>query len=123
MIGSIRNVALYVGNQEAAREFWVDRVGFEVRRDDDMGEMGRWLEVAPPGAVTSFVIADAAAFGKQDKAGASADITLSAPDVRELHVRLSAAGVAVTDPETESWGTFVKITDPDGLEIFVTQSE
>ena len=37
----------------------------------------RWLEVAPPGAQTAFVLADAKQFEKEDFIGRSADVTLT----------------------------------------------
>jgi uncharacterized glyoxalase superfamily protein PhnB len=67
------------------------------------------------------MLASAAGFGKHDRIGASADIVLHTGDVAALHQRLTAAGVPVTEPETQAWGTFIKVTDPDGLDIVVSQ--
>lgn len=121
MITNLNTVTLYVSDQDKAREFYVDRLGLELRREADMGAMGRWLEVAPEGGQTGFMLADAAAFGKPDRVGASADLVLHTDDVAGLHRRLTAAGVPVTEPETQAWGTFVKVTDPDGLQFVVSQ--
>ncbi|GAA5179071.1 VOC family protein [Rugosimonospora acidiphila] len=114
MITKVNTVALYVNDQEASRKFYVDVLGFEVRTDAQMGEMGRWLEVAPPGAQTAFVISDAKGFGKQDRVGDSADITLTCDDVYALHQSLAAQGISVPEPEKQDWGTFLRVTDPDG---------
>lgn len=121
MITKIHTVTLYVSDQDKARDFYVGQLGFEVRREADMGPMGRWLEVAPESAGTAFMLADAAAFGKRDRVGASADIVLHTDDVEELHQRLTAAGVPVTEPDSQAWGTFIKVTDPDGLQFVVSQ--
>ena len=121
MITKVNTVTLYVGDQQKSRDFYVEQLGFQVRREADMGPMGRWLEVAPDGAQTGFMLADAAGFGKHDRIGASADLVLHTDDVAALHQRLVAAGVPVTEPETQAWGTFVKVTDPDGLDIVVSQ--
>jgi uncharacterized glyoxalase superfamily protein PhnB len=67
------------------------------------------------------MLADAAAFGKQDQVGAAADLVLHTDDVAGLRERLAAAGVPVTEPETQAWGTFVKVTDPDGLVFVVSE--
>src|SRR5437588_12110600 len=101
MITKLNTVALYVTDQERSREFYVDVLGFEVRTDAQMGEKGRWLEVAPPGARTAFVIADAVPFGKQDRVGSSADVTLSCDDVFALHRSLTAKGYTVPEPEKQ----------------------
>jgi len=121
VITKINTVTLYVGDQQKARDFYVEHLGLRVRRDEDMGPMGRWLEVAPEGAESGFMLASAAGFGKQDQIGASADIVLHTDDVVALHHRLSTAGLPVTEPETQAWGTFIKVTDPDGLGIVVSQ--
>jgi catechol 2,3-dioxygenase-like lactoylglutathione lyase family enzyme len=121
MITHLNTVSLYVSDQEKARRFYVDLLGFEVRREADMGPMGTWLEVAPPGARTGLMLADASRFGKQDRIGNSADLVLHTDDVAGLHRKLVAAGISVTDPETQQWGTFVKVTDPDGHAFVVSQ--
>jgi lactoylglutathione lyase len=122
MITNINTVALYVADQGRARDFYTEALGFEVTTDVDMGLMGRWIEVAPPGAKTAFVLSDAAAFKKDDLIGKSADVTLSCSDVRALHSKLVAKGVAVTEPESQDWGTFIKVTDADGHEFVVSQA-
>lgn len=121
MITKLNTVTLYVSDQDKARAFYVGQLGFEVRREADMGPMGRWLEVAPEGAQSGFMLADGAAFGKADRIGSAADLVLHTDDVTGLHKRLAAAGVPVTEPETQEWGTFIKVTDPDGLAFVVSQ--
>jgi len=120
VITRLNTVSLYVADQERSREFYVDALGFAVRADAQIGETGRWLEVAPVNGQTAFVLADAVAFGKQDRVGSSADVTLSCDDVYALHQSLSAKGVTVTQPEQQDWGTFVRVTDPDGHTFIVS---
>jgi lactoylglutathione lyase len=121
MITKMHTVSLYVRDQERAKRFYVDKLGFEVAADEDMGGLGRWLEVGPKGAETRFMLADAAAFDREDRAGSSADVTLRCDDVQALHADLVGKGVPVTEPKAESWGTFVTVTDPDGHELLIAQ--
>jgi lactoylglutathione lyase len=122
MITNLNTVSLYVRDQQRAKQFYVDTLGFELTTDADMGGgMGRWIEVAPKGARTAFVLADAVAFDKEDRVGRSADVTLHCSDVRALHAELAGRGVPVTEPETQPWGTFITVTDPDGHELLVSQ--
>ena len=46
----ISTTQLWVHDQDEALAFWTDKVGFEVREDVTVPEMGnfRWLSVAPP---------------------------------------------------------------------------
>lgn len=48
MIQTLSHVTVYVTNQEEARAFYVDKLGFEVRVDMTMGGF-RWLTVSPKG--------------------------------------------------------------------------
>lgn len=121
MITHLNTVSLYVTDQERAKRFYVESLGFELTNDAEMGPMGRWIEVAPKGAQTGFVLADAARFGKADRVGGSADVTLRCSDVQALHDELAAKGVPVTAPETEPFGTFITVTDPDGHELLISQ--
>jgi hypothetical protein len=47
MISGVSKVVLPVDDQERANEFWMNRMGFELRRDESYGEE-RWIEVSPP---------------------------------------------------------------------------
>ena len=115
MITELHTVALYVADQDRAKHFYVDVLGFDLGADQPaLGGIGRWIEVAPKGAQTSFMLADAAGWNKQDRIGKSADVTLRCQDVRALYSELSAQGVTVTEPQTQRFGTFIDVTDPDG---------
>lgn len=120
-ITHLATVTIYVTDQQKSLDFYVDQLGFDKRADRDMGPMGRWLEVAPHGARTGFVLARADTFGRQDRVGDSVDLVFESPDVPAVHQRLLALGVPVTEPDTQAWGASIKVTDPDGLTILVKQ--
>ena len=123
MITELHTVALYVADQDRAKRFYVDALGFEVGADQPgLGGIGRWIEVAPGGAQTSFLLADGAGWNKQDRIGNSADVTLRCDDARALHSELTAKGVPVTEPQTQRFGTFIDITDPDGHRLRIVDA-
>jgi catechol 2,3-dioxygenase-like lactoylglutathione lyase family enzyme len=119
----LSTVTVYVSDQAKSLAFYVDQLGFDKGTDHNMGPMGRWLEVAPPGSETAIVLANATAFDKQHRVGDSADLVLEARDVTALHDQLVARGVPVTNPDTQTWGTSMEVTDPDGLTILIKQSQ
>lgn len=121
MITRIDTVTLYVFDQRRSRDFYIGTLGFDLATDSDMGEMGRWIEVVPPGAQTAFALVDGGRFGRSNRIGDSADVALSCPDVRALHARLAALGVAVSEPEARPFGIFLNVADPDGHEFVVSQ--
>ncbi|HSE81607.1 MAG TPA: VOC family protein, partial [Gaiellaceae bacterium] len=47
MITGVRKVLVPVDDQERAKEFWAEVTGFELVRDETIGEE-RWIEVEPP---------------------------------------------------------------------------
>src|SRR5438132_243580 len=48
MIQRLSHTTIYVTDQDAARDFYVNKLGFELRMDQSMGEF-RWLTVGPKG--------------------------------------------------------------------------
>ena len=57
MINNVGQIMLYVNNQDEAREFWTQKVGFSVISEEDNGQGMRWIEIAPnKEAGTSIVI-------------------------------------------------------------------
>jgi lactoylglutathione lyase len=110
---------MYVADQDASLDFYAGKLGFEKRRDEEMWPGARWLEVAPPGAQTSIVLSSAGEFEKEP--GEGAYLTFACDDIHATVEQLRAAGVTVTDPVEESWGTFIKATDPDGNEVQISQ--
>ena len=48
MITKLNHVSLFVLDQERAYDFYVNKLGFRVNTDAEMGAKGRWLTVNPP---------------------------------------------------------------------------
>jgi catechol 2,3-dioxygenase-like lactoylglutathione lyase family enzyme len=49
MIQRLSHITLYVLDQDSARDFYVNKLGFEVRMDGKMDNGFRWLTVSPKG--------------------------------------------------------------------------
>ncbi|WP_028927458.1 VOC family protein [Pseudonocardia acaciae] len=117
MISKIGFVTLAVADQDVMAEFFVDTLGFAKTVDAEMWPGARWVQVTPPDAQTALVLERAADFGREpDK---QYPLGFSCADLAETHARLTAAGVPVTEPETHPWGSFIKVTDPEGREFVV----
>ena len=132
----IANAQLWVQDQEEALAFWTEKVGFEVRADVTMPEMGdfRWLTVGPPGQedvsvvlmaipgepmldkVTQAQISDLAAKGY------AGTVFLTTDDCRAEYERLVARGVEFSEtPEERPYGIDAGFRDPSGNAIRLTQ--
>jgi catechol 2,3-dioxygenase-like lactoylglutathione lyase family enzyme len=49
MIQRLSHATFYVLNQDSAKDFYVNKLGLEVRMDEKMGNGFRWLTVSPKG--------------------------------------------------------------------------
>ena len=110
-----------VADQDAARDFYTEKLGFEVRADMRFGEQDayRWLEVAPPGSTARLALNPP--MGGQP--GGSA-IGVETPDVRGEHARLKGIGVDVgSEPQsTPPVPLMFVVSDPDGNHIWIVEA-
>ena len=118
----VGRVAITVSDTDRAIEFYVDTLGFEKVVDVPMGDAGRWVEVALPGAPTTIALAPP----PEGKAAGGTDtgICIDTTDVDADHAALKAAGADV-DEEVARWGGPVPpmfwLRDPDGNALIVVQ--
>jgi lactoylglutathione lyase len=115
----ISGAILTVADQDVMIDFFVHKLGFELTTDAEMWPGARWVDVTPPGAQTRLVLTAATDFGRDPDAGYP--MVFETPDLAAEVERLRGAGLQVTEPTTESWGTFVNVTDPEGRELMVAQ--
>jgi lactoylglutathione lyase len=118
MISSIATVAVYVDDQQKAKDFWTNKVGFEVYAEFPMGPNAHWLEVAPPNAQSHLVIYPKSMM--QGHENMKASIVFTCENVVETYEKMKANGVTFKgEPQTMQWGTFVQFTDEDGNEFLL----
>lgn len=115
-------VMFTVTDQDAARAFYTEKLGFEVRTDVRFGEKGdmRWLEVAPPGSTARLALNPP--MGDTPGGGG---IGVETKDVLGEHARLSAVGGIDLDPEpmqTPGAPLMFMLRDPDGNTVVVVEA-
>ncbi|MEB2301529.1 VOC family protein [Lysinibacillus xylanilyticus] len=77
MISKVGQIMLYVNNQDEAKAFWTDKVGFSVISEEDNGQGMRWIEIAPTKeAETSIIL-----HNKELIAKMSPELNLGAPSL------------------------------------------
>ncbi|WP_067965404.1 VOC family protein [Nocardiopsis trehalosi] len=110
-------VALLVRDYDEAIDFYVGRLGFDLREDTDLGGGRRWVVVAPPGAGDAAVLLARAATPGQgervgDQTGGRVGLFLHTDDFARDHARMAAAGVEFEEePRRESYGTVAVFRD------------
>ncbi|SCX03822.1 VOC family protein [Mycolicibacterium fluoranthenivorans] len=133
----IASAHLWVHDQEVALKYWTEKVGFEVRQDvslPDMGNVFRWLTVGPPGqddvsivlmAVPGPPFMDAATqqqVRELTAKGFAGTIFLTTEDCRSSYEELKARGVEFTEePHQQPYGIDCGFRDPSGNSVRLTQ--
>jgi catechol 2,3-dioxygenase-like lactoylglutathione lyase family enzyme len=128
MLNRISHVNLWVQDQDAALAFYVDKLGFEVRDDVTVPEMGnyRWLTVGPPGQPELALILNvpgppvmdaptAEQLSELIAKGVASGVHLSTDDCRAAYEELRARGVEFQEEPTERpYGVDAAFRDPSG---------
>ena len=127
---------LWVHDQDEALAFWTERVGWEVRSDVTLAEMGnfRWLTVGPAGqpdvAIALMAIPGSPVFepetAQQVRAlmakGAAGAVFLTTDDCKAEYEELKGRGVEFTEaPEERPYGIDAGFRDPSGNSFRLTE--
>ncbi|WP_433972923.1 VOC family protein [Tunturiibacter lichenicola] len=142
MIQKMSHTTIYVTDQDQAKEFYVDKLGFDVKTDYSAPNGFRWLTVAPKGQgeleIALLKVGGASNFGKvNDGSGDAKDVDAMAAllkkgwlspgafqtaDCRKTCEELKAKGVEfVSEPKDEFYGVSAVIKDPFGNWFSMTQ--
>jgi predicted enzyme related to lactoylglutathione lyase len=114
MIGNIwvESVSVPVGDQEQAKSFYVDTLGFELLVDSTWREGMRWSEVAPEGSATTLMLVT---WQAGMLPGMYRVIVMATEEIHKLHQELEARGVDFELPPTQTpRGTQAMFRDPFG---------
>jgi catechol 2,3-dioxygenase-like lactoylglutathione lyase family enzyme len=104
-------ISLPVKDQQRAKEFFCDQLGFEVVRDNDfMGDNQRWIELRPKGAETSIVLTT----WLDMPAGSLKGTVILVDDIEDMIGSLKSRGVAVPELENAPWGKYIQLDDTEG---------
>ena len=132
----IANAQLWVHDQDEALAFYTDKLGWEVRSDVTMAEMGnfRWLTVGPVGQ-EDFSVVLMAVPGQPvldsdtrqqvldlSAKGFAGTVFLTTDDCRASYEELKARGVEFSEePEERPYGIDAGFHDPTGNSFRLTQ--
>ena len=122
------NAQIWGLDQDEALEFWTKKVGFEVRQDITMEELGgfRWLSVGAPGqdlSIALMAIPGPPVMDEDTKKtvedlmakGYAGTVFLTADDVQASYEELKGRGVEFTEaPAEQPYGLDSEFRDPSG---------
>jgi predicted enzyme related to lactoylglutathione lyase len=111
-------VAIPVSDVDRAKDFYAEKVGFNVDHDHTVSDELRFVQLTPPGSACSI------ALGKglvEAEPGSVKGMQMVVSDIEAAHAELAERGVDVSDVQDYPWGRFVFFSDPDGNEWAVQQ--
>jgi catechol 2,3-dioxygenase-like lactoylglutathione lyase family enzyme len=126
MIKDVPLTGVFVDDQEAALDFYTDKLGLEKVQDEPYGESGaRWITVSPKGARTRIVLKKAAKEHEKAMVGNSDGapvLTLETDDIHTAYERLRERGVRfLGEPYRYPWGIGALLLDQDDNPILLQQ--
>jgi catechol 2,3-dioxygenase-like lactoylglutathione lyase family enzyme len=118
-VTQVATMMVPVADQDRAIEFYTGKLGFEKRADTPFGDGNRWVEVAPPGAVTTIALVEPR---EGESAGIETRVAFDSTDVEADHATLRERGVDV-DAEVMRMGGPVPpmffFRDADGNRLLI----
>lgn len=126
MITGVSKIVVPVDDQERAKEFWTDRMGFELRRDESYGDE-RWLEVSPPGQGPILALSKRTAHEARSEVPDQlphSPVFFNCGDIEKTYAELIERGVEFpAPPERQHFGWWALFEDPDGTRYALGQWE
>jgi catechol 2,3-dioxygenase-like lactoylglutathione lyase family enzyme len=111
-------ISVPVSDQGRARDFYVEKLGFELVQELDRDGL-HWVEVRPPGSSTTFTLVT---WFPTMPDGSLRGLVLGTKDIHAAYEALSSRGVRFDgEPEEAFWGTYVTFSDPDGNSFVLSQ--
>jgi len=126
MIDRIGTISIFVSDQDRAKDFYTNVLGFELRADEPLypGATARWVAVAPKGAATEAILylPDENWQHYQQVVGQSQALTFNVTDMDALYQDLKAKGVTfVQEPDKQPWGNYATIEDSENNRLILVE--
>jgi len=125
-ITRLHSTAVFVKDQEAALDFYINTLGWTKAIDQPMGPEYRYVTVVPPAGGAQLALEVPAGFhGEGSVPGRFNGISFVTEDVDATYAELSAKGVRFKSPvEDMPWGARATwFYDIDGNEFFLTADQ
>jgi lactoylglutathione lyase len=116
MIGGVTKVVLEVDDQDRAKRFWTEQMGFELVQDTPYGEE-RWLEVRTPDKGMVLVLSPRRGErpAAEDPSLPTSNVFFYAEDLQQTYQELRGRGVEFPEPPVEQpFGWWSLFQDSEG---------
>jgi catechol 2,3-dioxygenase-like lactoylglutathione lyase family enzyme len=115
MITKITHICIYVLDQNSAYDFYVNKLGFKVHTDAQMGKDARWLTVCPPEQpeieISLFLVVEGEMFSKETaktmadliREGTFGAAVFTCNNLLATYEEMKAKGVVFKKPPTQEF--------------------
>ena len=111
-ITHVKLLSVPVSDQDRAKDFYVNVLGFTLIADNPMGPGQRWVQVGPKGGATSLTLVT---WFATMPPGSLKGLVVETDDLDGDVQALIERGLAIPDGiQDEMWGRYVTFDDPDG---------
>ena len=100
-----------VSDVDRAKEFYVDKVGFNADHDHVISDELRFVQLTPPGSACSICIGIGLT---QMTPGSLDNLQMVVSDADAIRAELVERGVEASEIQDFPWGSFTFFSDPDG---------
>ena len=101
-----------VSDQDRAKAFYTETLGFTATADNPTGTNGRWIDIELPGGGAGLTLVT---WFPSMPPGSLKGLVVEVDDIDTTYERWNDLGVQFTSkPADQKWGRFATFDDPDG---------
>ena len=104
-------ISVPVSDVDRAKEFYVEKAGFNPDHDHTVSDELRFVQLTPPGSPASIAIGKGTT---EAEPGSVEGLQLVVEEIEAARSELAGRGVEVSEVQDFPWGRFVFFKDPDG---------
>ncbi|AZU64816.1 glyoxalase [Neobacillus mesonae] len=125
MINKIGKITVYVKDQEVAKDFWINKVGFVLKMEQPMGPDFSWIEVGPSeDEFTTLVLYSKEAMEQHEPSKvAHPSILFSTTEIESAYKKMKQNGVKVGEMLRMPFGTMFSFQDQEGNEYLLREDK
>ena len=108
---SFEILSVPVSDQQRAKQFYRDVLGFKLIREEPMGPGMSWIQLAPPGQSVTVALVT---WFENMKPGGLQGVMVNTENIDAEHTLLRSRGLEIGEIKQEPWGRYAMFNDPDG---------
>lgn len=116
----ISNVSMPVRDQQAAKAFYMEKLGFDLVVEEEMPDMSdKWIQLKPSASDATVSLVT---WMPSMSPGSLDGVVLGTDDIESSRARFLERGVEVSEVTDEHWGRWATFRDVDGNGWVLVQS-